>query len=76
MLQASNKQPIPVTIDRWADPWQLPRANSAIFTHDWKSADPHVAKLLARPILQEYDAPTVDEVAVNSANQFENLAAR
>ena len=52
-----------MTIDRWADPWQLPMANSAIFTHDGKSADPHVARLLARPILQEYDISTVYELA-------------
>ena len=31
------------------------------------------ARLLASPILQEYDAFTVDELGVNPANQFGNL---
>ena len=31
------------------------------------------ARLLARPILQEYDAVTVEELVVNPANQFGNL---
>ena len=33
------------------------------------------ARLLASPILQEYDISTVVELAVNPANQFENLTA-
>ena len=33
------------------------------------------ARLLARPILQEYDAFTVDVLDVNPADQSENLAA-
>ena len=33
------------------------------------------ARLLARPILQEYDAYTVDELGMNSA-EFGKLAAR
>ncbi len=36
-----------------------------------KAAD---ARLLARPILREYDASTVDGIAMQPANQFENLA--
>ena len=31
------------------------------------------ARLLARPIPQEYDAFTVEELGVNPANQFGNL---
>ena len=42
---------------------------------DGKRAATDDARLLARPILQEYDASTVDELGVNPA-EFGNLAAR
>ena len=49
-----------MTIGGWSDLWQMPMTNSAIFTHGWVACGPQDARLLARPILQEYDAFTVD----------------